>query len=189
MKGIHTYTQKDEKKSKKNTASGVKKPKKVIPKYETTKRKDVESLRDPALYPKENRSRLEDKFLNEYNGFMRFFLNTYNFLPNEKLDDFLSNYPFQTFQKNVHIRQKGNRRRKTLNQSDLDKTFELKWNIFLEMFEDMLDDLPSELSQLATEMIRPELSHFKRLLDYERRKEGKSRLRDSYLTQEGLAKF
>ena len=95
----------------------------------------------------------------------------------------------ETFQKNVHIRQKGNRRRKTLNQSDLDKTFELKWGIFLEMFEDMLDDLPSELSQLATEMIRPELSHFKRLLDYERGKEGKSRLRDSYLTQEGLAKF
>ena len=43
MKGIRTHSQKDEKKSKENTASSVKKPKKVIPKYETTKQKDFES--------------------------------------------------------------------------------------------------------------------------------------------------
>jgi hypothetical protein len=30
-------------------------------------------------------------------------MNTYNFLPNEKLDDFLSNYPFRTFQKHVPL--------------------------------------------------------------------------------------
>jgi len=112
-----------------------------------------------------------------------------NFNKYNKFNEFLTGYYFQTFQKNVNTRLKGNRRRNKLNEKDLDASFVLRWNWFLQSFESLLDDLPVELSQLGIEMIRPQLSHFKKLLDYERRKEGKSILSDDYLTQEGLTRF
>ena len=185
MTEIRTHSQKKKEKASKNTGSGVKKEKGLLPEYKITKENQIENLRDLHLNPKTNRSRLEDNFLDDYQEFLRFFLNTYTSIPYKKFDDFLTSWRFQTFQKNMATRQKGNRRRKTLNQNDLDKEFEIRWNMFLQIFEDMLEDLEIEFRDIATELLRPKMHIFKKMLDLDRKNKGKSRLRDSFLTQAG----
>jgi len=185
MTEIRTHAQKKKKKASKNTGSSVKKEKGILPEYKITKENQIENLRDPNLNPKTNRSLLTDYVLDDYQEFLRFFLNTYSSIPYKKFDDFLTSWRFQTFQKNMATRQKGNRRRKTLNQNDLDKEFEIRWNMFLQIFEDMLEDLEIEFRDIATELLRPKMHIFKKMLDLDRKNKGKSRLRDSFLTQAG----
>ena len=185
MKKIRTPSQKNKTKASKNTGSSVNKKETGLPEYKINKESQLESLRDPALYPKENRSRLEDKFLNDYDESLKLILKTYNQIPLDKFDKFLTSWTFQTFQKNMTIRQKGNYKRKTLNESDLDTELELRWNMFLQIFEDMLEGLPIEFRDIATELLRPKMHLFKKMLDLDRKNKGKSKLRDSFLTQSG----
>ena len=185
MTEIRTHSQKKKKKASKNTGSGVNKKETALPKYKITKESQLESLRDPALYPKENRSRLEDKFLNDYDESLKLILRTYNQIPLDKFDKFLTSWTFQTFQKNMTIRQKGNYKRKTLNESDLDTELELRWNMFLQIFEDMLEGLPIEFRDIATELLRPKMHLFKKMLDLDRKNKKLKPLRDSFLTQSG----
>ena len=185
MKKIRTHSQKKKTKPSKNTGSSVNKKETMLPKYKITKESQLESLRDPALYPKENRSRLEDKFLDDYDESLKLILRTYNQIPLDKFDKFLTSWTFQTFQKNMTIRQKGNYKRKTLNESDLDIELELRWNMFLQIFEDMLEGLPIEFRDIATELLRPKMHLFKKMLDLDRKNKGQSKLRDSFLTQAG----
>ena len=185
MKQIRTSSQKKKKKASKNTGLGVKKEKGILPEYKNTKENQIENLRDPHLNPKTNRSRLEDNIINDYEEFLKFFLNTYNHIPAEKFDKFLTDWRFTTFQKNMNIRQRGNRRRKTLNESELDMELELRWNLFLDNFENMLEGLEEEFRAIATELLRPKLHLFKKMLDLHRKNQGKKPFRDSFLTQEG----
>lgn len=185
MKKIRTHSQKKKKETSKNTGSGVNTKETALPKYKITKESQLESLRDPALYPKENRSRLEDKFVNDYEESLKLILRTYNQIPLDKFDKFLTSWTFQTFQKNMTIRQKGNRRRETLNENDLDTELELRWNMFLQIFEDMLEGLPLEFRDIATELLRPKMHMFKKMLDLDRKNKKLKPLRDSFLTQSG----
>lgn len=185
MKKIRTHSQKKKTKASKNTGSSVNTKETALPKYKITKESQFESLRDPALYPKENRSRLEDKFLNDYDESLKLILKTYNQIPLDKFDKFLTSWTFQTFQKNMTIRQKGNRRRETLNESDLDTELELRWNMFLQIFEDMLEGLDTEFRDIATELLRPKMHMFKKMLDLDRKNKGLKPFRDSFLTQAG----
>ena len=185
MAKIRTHSQKKKTKPSKNTGSSVNKKETGLPKYKITKESQLESLRDPALFPKENRSRLEDKFLNDYDESLKLILRTYNQIPYEKFDKFLTSWTFQTFQKNMTIRQKGNYKRKTLNESDLDTELELRWNMFLQIFEDMLEGLPIEFRDIATELLRPKMHLFKKMLDLDRKNKKLKPLRDSFLTQAG----
>ena len=184
MDKIRTHSQNKKKKASKNTGSSVKKEKGILPAYKTTK-KMIESLRDPALYPKENRSRLEENFLNDYDEFLRFFLNTYSHLSYSRFNKFLTSWKFTTFQKNMVLRQKGKRRNENLSENDLDMETELRWNLFLDNFENMLEGLETEFRDIATEMLRPKMHMFKKMLDLDRKNKGKSRLRDSFLTLKG----
>ena len=184
MEKIRTHSQKKKTKASKNTGSGVKKEKGIHPTYKTTK-KMIESLRDPALYPKENRSRLEDKFLDDYDEFFRFFLNTYQNISYSRFNKFLTSWKFTTFQKNMVLRQKGKRRNENLSENDLDMETELRWNLFLDNFENMLEGLDEEFRAIATELLRPKMHVFKKILDLDRKNKGKTRLRDSFLTQKG----
>ena len=102
-----------------------------------------------------------------------------------KFDKFLTDWRFTTFQKNMNIRQRGNRRRKTLNESELDMELELRWNLFLDNFEVMLEMLPTEFRDISTEILRPQLHLFKKMLDLDRKNKKLKPLRDSFLTQEG----
>ena len=185
MTEIRTHAQKKKKKASKNTGLGVKKEKGILPEYKVTKENQIENLRDPHLNPKINRSRLEDNFINDYEEFLKFFLNTYNHISHDKFDKFLTDWRFTTFQKNMNIRQRGNYKRKTLNQSDLDTELEMRWNLFLDNFENMLEGLPIELREIATQLLRPQMHMFKKMLDLDRKNKGKTRLRDSFLTQAG----
>ena len=185
MKQIRTSSQKKKKKASKNTGLGVKKEKGILPEYKITKESQIENLRDPHLNPNTNRSRLEDYFINDYEEFLKLFLNTYNHIPSEKFDKFLTSWRFETFQKNMVTRQRGNRRRKTLNESELDMELELRWNLFLDNFENMLEGLEEEFRAIATEILRPQLHLFKKMLDLHRKNQGKKPFRDSFLTQAG----
>ena len=185
MKKIRTPSQKKKKKASKNTGSGVNKKETALPEYKITSEKQLESLRDPNLYPKENRSRLHEKFLHDYEESLKLILRTYNQIPLDKFDKFLTSWTFQTFQKNMTIRQKGNYKRKTLNESDLDTELELRWNLFLDNFEVMLEMLPIEFRDISTEILRPKLHLFKKMLDLDRKNKGLKPFRDSFLTQEG----
>jgi len=189
MVSIKAHAQKKKKKASKNNDSSVKEPKKVIPKYEITRPRHIKSLKEPEIYPFSNQTILEDKFIKEYEGFFRFFLNTYNHLPRKRIDNFLDGYPFQTFQKRMLIRHRGKLREKNLSKEEREAQFVQKWNEFLEITENVFSDLPTELSQLATLTLRPELSKFKKMLDITRQQAGKSRLLDNYLTAEGLPKY
>ena len=183
---IRTHSQKKKKKASKNTGSSVNKKDTALPIYKINTEKQIESLRDPALYPKENRSRLEALFLNDYDQFLRFFLNTYNHISEKRFDDFLTNWRFQTFQKNMVLKQKRNRNKKNLDENDLDKELELRWIMFLDNFENMLEGLPMELRDIATALLGPNLTMFKKMLDLDRKNKGKSRLKDSIrFTQNG----
>ena len=71
MKQIRTSSQKKKKKALKNTGSGVKKEKGILPEYKITKENQIENLRDPHLNPKTNRSRLEDNIINDYEEFLK----------------------------------------------------------------------------------------------------------------------
>ena len=185
MDKIRTHSQKKKKKASKNTGSSVKKEKGILPEYKITKENQIENLRDLHLNPKTNRSRLEDNFLDDYQEFLRFFLNTYSSISYKKFDKFLTSWRFQTFQKSMATRQRGNRKRENLNESDLDTELELRWNLFLDNFENMLDGLEIEFRDIATELLRPKMHIFKKMLDLDRKNKGKSRLRDSFLTQAG----
>ena len=85
----------------------------------------------------------------------------------------------------MNIRQRGNRRRKTLNENELDMELELRWNLFLDNFENMLEGLEEEFRAIATEILRPQLHLFKKMLDLHRKNQGKKPFRDSFLTQAG----
>ena len=185
MAKIRTHSQKKKTKPSKNTGSSVNKKETGLPEYKINKESQLESLRDPALFPKENRSRLEDKFLDDYDESLKLILRTYNQIPLDKFDKFLTSWTFQTFQKNMTIRQKGNYKRKTLNESDLDTELELRWNMFLQIFEDMLEGLPIEFRDIATELLRPKMHLFKKMLDLDRKNKKLKPLRDSFLTQAG----
>ena len=185
MKKIRTPSQKKKTKASKNTGSGVNKKETGLPEYKINKESQLESLRDPALYPKENRSRLEDKFLNDYDESLKLILKTYNQIPLDKFDKFLTSWTFTTFQKNMNIRQRGNYKRKTLNESELDTELELRWNLFLDNFESMLEGLPIEFRDIATELLRPKMHLFKKMLDLDRKNKKLKPLRDSFLTQAG----
>jgi len=185
MTEIRTHSQKKKKKASKNTGSSVKKEKGILPEYKITKENQIENLRDLHLNPKTNRSRLEDNFLDDYQEFLRFFLNTYSSISHKKFDKFLTSWRFQTFQKSMATRQRGNRKRENLNESDLDTETEFRWNLFLDNFENMLDGLEIEFRDIATELLRPKMHIFKKMLDLDRKNKGKSRLRDSFLTQAG----
>ena len=189
MKSIKAHAQKKKKKASKNNDSSVKEPKKVIPKYEITRHRHIKSLKEPDIYPFSNQTILEDKFIKEYEGFFRFFLNTWNHLPRNRIDNFLDGYPFKTFEKHMLIRKRGNLIRKNLSDEEREAQFVQKWNEFLVLIESIVNDLPTELSQLATISLRPELSKFKKMLDITRNQAGKSRLKDNYLTAEGLPRF
>ena len=102
-----------------------------------------------------------------------------------KFDKFLTDWRFTTFQKNMNIRQRGNRRRKTLNESELDMELELRWNLFLDNFENMLEGLEEEFRAIATEILRPQLHLFKKMLDLDRKNKKLKPFRDSFLTQKG----
>ena len=189
MKSIKAHAQKKKKKATKNNGSSVKEPKKVIPKYEITRPRHIKSLKEPYIYPFSNQTILEDKFIKEYEGFFRFFLNTWNHLPRNRIDSFLDGYPFKTFEKHMLIRKRGNLIRKNLSDEEREIQFVQKWNEFLDITENVFGDLDSELSQLATISLRPELSKFKKMLDITRKQAGKPRLKDNYLTAEGLPRF
>ena len=189
MVSIKAHAQKKKKKASKNNDSSVKEPKKVIPKYEITRARHIKSLKEPDIYPFSNQTILEDKFIKEYEGFFRFFLNTWNHLPRNRIDNFLDGYPFQTFEKRMIIRKRGNLIRKNLSDEEREAQFVQKWNEFLVITENVFGDLDSELSQLATISLRPELSKFKKMLDITRHQAGKPRLKDNYLTAEGLPRF
>ena len=190
MVSIKAHAQKKKKKASKNNGSSVKEPRKVIPKYEITRPRHIKNLKEPDVYPVFSKQTiLEDKFIKEYEGFFRFFLNTWNHLPRNRIDSFLDGYPFKTFEKHMIIRKRGNRIRKNLSDEEKEIQFVQKWNEFLDIQENMFNDLPSELSQLATISLRPELSKFKKMLDITRQQAGKTRLKDNYLTSEGLPKF
>jgi len=175
MKKIRTHSQKKKTKPSKNTGSSVNKKETGLPEYKINKESQLESLRDPALFPKENRSRLEDKFLNDYDESLKLILRTYNQIPLDKFDKFLTSWTFQTFQKNMTIRQKGNYKIE----------LELRWNMFLQIFEDMLEGLPIEFRDIATELLRPKMHLFKKMLDLDRKNKKLKPLRDSFLTQSG----
>ena len=185
MEKIRNNEQKKKKKASKNTGSGVNKKETGLPEYKINKESQLESLRDPNLYPKENRSRLEDKFLNDYDESLKLILRTYNQIPYDKFDKFLTSWTFQTFQKNMNIRQRGNYKRETLNESELDTELQLRWNLFLDNFESMLEGLPVEFREIATELLRPKLHMFKKMLDLDRKNKGLKPFRDSFLTQAG----
>ena len=180
MEKIRTHAQKKKKKASKNTGSGVKKEKGILPEYKITKENQIENLRDPHLNPKTNRSRLEANFINDYEEFLKFFLNTYNHISYEKFDKFLTDWRFTTFQKNMNIRQRGNHRRETLNQSELDNELEKRWNLFLDNFENMLEGLEEEFRAIATSILRPKLHLFKKMLDLDRKNKGLKPFRDSF---------
>jgi len=185
MEKIRTHSQKKKTKASKNTGLGVKKDKGILPEYKIKRESQIENLRDPNLNPKANRSLLTDYFLDDYDEFLRFFLNTYNHIPYKKFNKFLTSWRFETFQKNMLTRQRGNRRREKLSESDLDMETEFRWNLFLDNFENMLDGLEIEFRDIATELLRPKMHIFKKMLDLDRKNKGKSRLRDSFLTQAG----
>jgi len=185
MEKIRTHSQKKKTKASKNTGLGVKKEKGILPEYKIKRESQIENLRDPNLNPKANRSLLTDYFLDDYDEFLRFFLNTYNHIPYKKFNKFLTSWRFETFQKNMLTRQRGNRRREKLSESDLDMETEFRWNLFLDNFENMLDGLEIEFRDIATELLRPKMHIFKKMLDLDRKNKGKSRLRDSFLTQAG----
>ena len=185
MEKIRTHSQKKKKKASKNTGSGVEKEKGILPEYKITKENQVENLRDPHLNPKTNRSRLENNFIDDYEEFLRFFLNTYNHISYDKFDKFLTSWRFQKFQTNMNIRQRGNYKRKTLNENELDIELQLRWNMFLDNFENMLEGLPLEFRDIATELLRPNMHLFKKMLDLDRKNKGLKPFRDSFLTQAG----
>jgi len=185
MTKIRASSQKKKKKASKNTGSGIEKEKGILPEYKITKESQIENLRDPHLNPKTNRPRLEESFMTDYDEFLKFFLNTYSSISYNRFNKFLASWRFQTFQKNMVTRQKGNRRRENLNQSELDNDFELRWNLFLDNFENLLEDLPIEFRDIATELLRPNMHMFKKMLDLHMKNEGKPRLRDTFLTQKG----
>jgi len=189
MVSIKAHAQKKKKKASKNNGSSVKESKKVIPKYEITRPRHIKSLKEPDIYPFSNQTILEDKFIKEYEGFFRFFLNTWNHLPRNRIDNFLDGFPFKTFEKHMLIRKRGNLIRKNLSDEEREIQFVQKWNEFLDNFESIVTGLPIELSQLATISLRPELSKFKKILDITRVQAGKTRLKDNYLTAEGIPKF
>ena len=114
MTEIRTHAQKKKKKASKNTGLGVKKEKGILPEYKIKRESQIENLRDPNLNPKANRSLLTDYFLDDYDEFLRFFLNTYNHIPYKKFNKFLTSWRFETFQKSMSTRQRGNRKRENL---------------------------------------------------------------------------
>jgi len=185
MDKIHTHSQKNKKKLSKNTGSGVKKEKGLLPEYKIKRESQIENLRDLNLNPNTNRSLLTDYFLDDYQEFLRFFLNTYTSIPYKKFNKFLTSWRFQTFQKSMVTRQKGNRRRENLSKSDLDMETELRWNMFLDNFENLLEGLEEEFRAIATSILRPKLHLFKKMLDLDRKNKKLKPLRDSFLTQEG----
>ena len=185
MTEIRTHSQKKKKKASKNTGSGVKKEKGLLPEYKITKENQIENLRDLHLNPKTNRARLEDNVLDDYQEFLRFFMNTYTSIPYKKFNKFLTSWRFQTFQKSMVTRQKGNRRRENLSKSDLDMETEARWNLFLDNFENLLEGLEEEFRAIATSILRPKLHLFKKMLDLDRKNKKLKTLRDSFLTQEG----
>ena len=185
MVKIRTHAQKKKKKASKNTGLGVKKENGILPEYKITKESQIENLRDLHLNPKTNRARLEDNVLDDYQEFLRFFMNTYTSIPYKKFNKFLTSWRFETFQKNMVTRQKGNRSRENLSKSDLDMETELKWNMFLDNFENLLEGLEEEFRAIATSILRPKLHLFKKMLDLDRKNKELKPLRDSFLTQEG----
>jgi len=185
MEKIRTHSQKKKKKASKNTALGVKKEKGILPEYKIKRESQIENLRDPNLNPNTNRSLLTDYFLDDYDEFLKFFLNTYTSIPYKKFNKFLTSWRFQTFQKSMVTRQKGNRSRENLSKSDLDMETELKWNMFLDNFENLLEGLEEEFRAIATSILRPKLHLFKKMLDLDRKNKELKPLRDSFLTQEG----
>ena len=62
---------------------------------------------------------------------------------------------------------------------------ELKWNMFLDNFENLLEGLEEEFRAIATSILRPKLHLFKKMLDLDRKNKKLKPLRDSFLTQEG----
>ena len=62
---------------------------------------------------------------------------------------------------------------------------EMRWNLFLDNFENMLEGLEEEFRAIATEILRPQLHLFKKMLDLHRKNQGKKPFRDSFLTQAG----
>ena len=135
MVKIRTSSQKKKKKASKNTGLGVKKENGILPEYKIKRESQIENLRDPNLNPKTNRSLLTDYFLDDYQEFLRFFLNTYSSIPYKKFNKFLTSWRFETFQKNMVTRQKGNRSRENLSESDLDMESMFRWNLFLDNFQ------------------------------------------------------
>ena len=83
------------------------------------------------------------------------------------------------------LRQKGNRNKENLSESDLDKETELRWNLFLDNFENMLEGLDIEFRDIATSILKPQLHLFKKMLDLDRKNKKLKPLRDSFLTQSG----
>jgi len=185
MEKIRTHSQKKKKKASKNTGLGVKKENGILPLYKITKESQIENLRDLHLNPKTNRARLEDNVLDDYQEFLKFFLNTYTSIPYKKFNKFLTSWRFTTFQKNMSTRQRGNRKRENLSENDLDIESEFRWNLFLDNFEVMLEGLPIEFRDIATELLRPNMHMFKKMLDLGRKNKGLKPFRDSFLTQPG----
>jgi len=185
MGKIRTHSQKKKTKASKNTGLGIKKEKGILPEYKIKRESQIENLRDPNLNPKTNRSLLTDYFLDDYDEFLKFFQNTYTSIPYKKFNKFLTSWRFQTFQKSMATRQKGNRRRENLSKSDLDMETELRWNMFLDNFENLLEGLEEEFRAIATSILRPKLHLFKKMLDLDRKSKGLKPFRDSFLTQEG----
>jgi len=185
MTEIRTHAQKKKKKASKNTGSGVKKEKGLLPEYKIKKESQIENLRDPNLNPNTNRSLLTDYFLDDYDEFLRFFLNTYTSIPYKKFNKFLTSWRFNTFQKSMSTRQRGNRKRENLSKSDLEMESELRWSLFLDNFENMLEGLPIEFRDIVTELLRPNMHMFKKMLDLDRKNKGLKPFRDSFLTQKG----
>jgi hypothetical protein len=185
MTEIRTHAQKKKTKASKNTVLGVKKEKGILPEYKIKKESQIENLRDPNLNPNTNRSLLTDYFLDDYDEFLRFFLNTYTSIPYKKFNKFLTSWRFNTFQKSMSTRQRGNRRRENLSESDLDMESKLRWNMFLDNFENMLEGLEEEFRDIATELLRPNMHMFKKMLDLDRKNKGLKPFRDSFLTQKG----
>ena len=185
MTEIRTHSQKKKKKASKNTGSGVKKEKGLLPEYKITKENQIENLRDLHLNPKTNRARLEDNVLEDYQEFLRFFMNTYTSIPYKKFNKFLTSWRFETFQKNMLTRQRGNRKRENLSENDLDMETEFRWNLFLDNFENLLEGLEEEFRAIATSILRPKLHLFKKMLDLDRKNKKLKPLRDSFLTHAG----
>ncbi len=185
MEKIRTHAQKKKKKASKNTGSGVKKEKGILPLYKITKESQIENLRDLNLNPKTNRARLEDNVLDDYQEFLKFFMNTYTSIPYKKFNKFLTSWRFETFQKSMATRQRGNRKRENLSKSDLDMETELRWNLFLDNFVTLLDGLEEEFRAIGTELLRPNMHLFKKMLDLDRKNKKLKPLRDNFLTQAG----